>query len=59
MGNTLSIVVNLLLFWGGTEFVAFLINCSTSFKVIKDLADSGYKLKYSNLSSFKKNKQYY
>ena len=51
MGNTLPIVVNLLLFWGGTEFVAFLINCSTSFRVIKDLADSGYKLKYSNLSN--------
>ena len=51
MGNTLAIVVNLLLFWGSTEFVAFLINCSTSFRVIKDLADSGYKLKYSNLSS--------
>ena len=54
MGNTLSIVVNLLLFWGSTEFVAFLINCSTSFRVIKDLADSGYKLKYSNLSNFLK-----
>ena len=55
MGNTLPIVVNLLLFWGGTEFVAFLIFFSTSFRVIKDLADSGYKLKYSNLSSpFKK-----
>ena len=51
MENTLPIVVNILLFWGGTELVAFLINCSTSFRVIKDLADSGYKLKYSNLSS--------
>lgn len=51
MGNTLAIVVNLLLFWGSTEFVSFLINCSTSFRVIKDLADSGYKLKYSNLSN--------
>ena len=25
MGNTLPIVVNLLLFWGGTEFVTFLL----------------------------------
>ena len=54
MENTLPIVVNILLFWGGTELVAFLINFSTSLRIIKDLADSGYRLKYTNMSKTSK-----
>ena len=50
MENTLPIVVNILLFWGSTEFVAFLINCSTSFRVIKDLGTMKIENKSFNIN---------